>query len=196
MESLFQSLGMSFTWSKFLPYIFMVLLGALAALFFYRKTSLKPLVKKSLAVLVFLLPLGLYFALNPIYEGDFNRDGASLSIRNAKTAEIQDGLLVIAIPGCPYCLESIGEMKKMKKANPKLAIHFMVTGSNDPRNLIQYKEEAKGNFPIGLLENTIALLSETGDNFPTFIRIKDGQAVEAWTNNDFGVRAKDKVLGQ
>jgi glutaredoxin len=143
--------------------------------------------------LLLLAPFGVYFAVNPIYQGDFSQNGKDLKIRNAKTTSIDNGLLVLTIPGCPYCFESVQSLKYLKSRNPELKIQFAVTGTDDKSYLEGYKKEVNGSFDVVLYEKARTLVSETGGQFPTFVMIKNGKAIYSWTNDEFGVRAKDKL---
>ncbi|MFA7273167.1 MAG: hypothetical protein WC044_04825 [Crocinitomicaceae bacterium] len=194
MEKILLNLGLSFTLSKLLPYLTMVVIGVLLLRWALRSNRIQNKIAKiSIGVLLLLLPFGVYFALNPIYQGDFSTNGKKIMVLNSKTILMKDGLLVLAIPGCPYCFESIAALKEMKKHDPSLKIQFAVTGTEDKSTIEPYVKEADGKFKVVLMENTKALVGETGGKFPTFIMVNKGKAVYAWTNDQFGVRAKDRV---
>ncbi len=194
MEDLFLNLGMSHTISKTIPYLLSILVGLYLARIIFKSQRVKNKIAKLIvAILAFIVPFGIYFAFNPIYEGDFSEDGKEIKIRNATTTSVKNGLLVLTIPGCPYCFESISSLKQMKNRNPELNIIFAVTGSKDTLVLKDYRKEVGGVFPVQLLPNSIALSSEIGSKFPAFIMVKNGSAIYSWSNDQFGVRAKDRV---
>jgi|TARA_R110000737_G_scaffold345097_1_gene373181 glutaredoxin len=194
MENLFLNWGWSHTMSKLTPYLLLVILGILLMRFILKSSRIKNKIAKiSVAVLLLLAPFGVYFAVNPIYQGDFSQNGKDLKIRNAKTTSIDNGLLVLTIPGCPYCFESVQSLKYLKSRNPELKIQFAVTGTDDKSYLEGYKKEVNGSFDVVLYEKARTLVSETGGQFPTFVMIKNGKAIYSWTNDEFGVRAKDKL---
>jgi hypothetical protein len=194
MENLLLNWGWSHTLSKLTPYLMMIVLGVFFMRFILKSNRFtNRVIKIILGILVLLLPFGAYFAINPIYQGDFSQNGKKMEIRNAKTSAMRDGLLVLTIPGCPYCFESIESLKLLKKRNPNFNIQFAVTGTSEEAYLKDYSKEVNNAFDVVLYENAVTLVQETGGEFPTFVMIKDGKAEYAWTNDQFGVRAKDRL---
>ena len=194
MEELLLNVGFSHTLSKVTPYLIVILLGILMMRFIFGSFFLKnKTVKWAVAFLLLLAPFFGYFAVNPIYEGDFSQNGKQIKVRNVITTKIENGLLVLTIPGCPYCFESIASLKQLKKRNPDLKILLAVTATEDENDLMEYKKEVNGAFRVELMTNTIALVAETGGFFPSFVLVNDGIADYVWTNDQFGVRAKDRV---
>ena len=194
MEELLLNLGFSHTLSKVTPYLFAILFGIMFMRQVCKSSYLKNIIAKwIIAILVLLLPFAGYFSVNPIYEGDFSQNGKEIKIRNAKTTELKNGLLVLTIPGCPYCFESIPSLKQLKKRNPKLNITFVVTGADDKSVMKDYLKEVNGAFQVELMPNSIALVREAGEFFPAFVMVKNGTANYVWTNDQFGVRAKDRL---
>ncbi len=193
MEDFLLRIGLSHTWSKALPYLIVILFGLFLARLVYRRFRSNKKTGIALSLFFLIVPFIAYFAVNPIYQGDFGKNGREQSFRNAKTTLFHDGLLVIAIPGCPFCMESIEGLKQMKKRRPKLKIEFTVIGTSDKKLLKGYKKAIDGKFKLTKLHNETAFTENTGNSFPTFVLIKKGKAVFSWSNNDFGVRAKDAI---
>lgn len=191
MEKMLLNLGLSFTAAKVLPYLFFTAIGVVMAYMVFKR-NLKPALKWPLVVLLAAVPFLLYFAINPIYQGDFSNQPKEIKLRNSYTTRIMDGLLVMAIPGCPYCLEATEVLKQMKDQNPKLNIHFMVIG--DTLNLAPYRDLSEGKFQVVSLENPPLFTANVGSSFPTFIKVQNGTALKYWTNNEFGVGAKDELI--
>ena len=193
MEASLLDWGFSHTWSKIIPYVLVILFGCFLAYLVYRRFSSNKKMAITLGLFFVITPFIAYFAVNPIYEDDFSVTGSQLDLKNTTTEALGDGLLVLAIPGCPYCLEAIDGLKAMKKKNKQLRIEFAVIGTFSEDGLAKYKEASAGKFPVVALENEQAFTNFTGHNFPTFVMIEKGKAVHFWTNNQFGVRAKDRV---
>lgn len=104
----------------------------------------------------------------------------------------ENHLTVITIPNCPFCHESISTLKKIKSRIPDLTIDFIVCTS-DSTSLEWYEEESKGELNMLIAKNKEELVSLSKEKFPTFV-INDGnEIVRSWSNNSFGVRAKDWV---
>lgn len=193
MEDFLLGVGLSHSLSKVLPYILVVLLGVFLARMVYGRFRSNKKTGIVLSIFFLIAPFIAYFAVNPIYQGDFGKNGREQSFRNAKTTMFHDGLLVLAIPGCPFCMESIEGLKQMKKRRPELKIEFSVFGTSDKELLKGYKKAIDGKFKLTTLRNETAFTANTGNSFPTFVMIKKGKAVYSWSNNDFGVRAKDEI---
>ena len=186
---LLDTLGFSWIWSKLFPYLLFPFLGFLIWLLFRKRIARKGL-RYALLVVLITLPFGIYFAVSPIYEGDFSNDSVKVKL----LPELKSGgtkLTVIAIPGCPFCMESIERMKAFKKRNPKLAIEYRVC-SKDPDALVLYKDVADGAFPIVLAENTEQVVDLAGEAFPAFV-LTDGNTAKRWSNRTFGLAAMDEV---
>ncbi len=182
--------GFSWTMSKLLPYITLVIEGILLAYLFAKGFKLKTKVAKMLVLLVlFAAPFTTGFVLNPIYEGDFSSEGSAAVSDKVKLDEKYD-LLVITIPGCPYCLASIEQLKIIKKRTPNAHILFSVC-SKEKRDLELYRTLIDGKFDIALAADVEASVKLAEGHFPTFVQIKKGLPVQKWSNDQFGAGAMD-----
>lgn len=186
------NLGTSWTLSKTIPYILNIVLGVLLALTLYKSISLKKGLKITFSLLLLLLPFGISFALHPIYQGDFSKNGKVLNQKSYNENTIKNGLMVITIPNCPYCYEAIGRLKTLAKRNPNLKIEFVVC-SSDSNSLTTYKEEIDGLFKIRLAKNRNELARVAGGSFPAFVQVKNSKQIYKWSNSQFGVRALDLI---
>jgi hypothetical protein len=188
--------GFSWTMSKLLPYVTAVIEGLLLAYTFGKGFTFKPKIVKILAVLLlFGLPFTMAFVLHPIYEGDFSSEGTEVKSSTLKTDEKYD-LLIVTIPDCPFCLESIFRLKQIKKRNPSVKMLFSVCTTNKQK-LSLYKELIAGDFDIALAEDIDASVKlATGPDgvghFPTFVQVKKGLPVYKWSNDQFGAGAMDE----
>lgn len=195
MESFFLNLGLSYTWSKALPYLIMITLGVFIGIFLFKRS--KSLVMKIVSILIIGAPFGIYFAFVPIYEGDFS-NGSKIIQHSTETAELPKGtLVVVSMPGCRFCKESILYFKEIKKRHNDINIEYVVT-SSDSTHLQFYEEISNGTFPVRLAENPEAIhklaVDENGvARFPTFVLVQEN-SLTTWTNKTFGVVALDKVL--
>ena len=146
MENFFLNMGFSWTLSKSLPFILMLLLGIL--LVFLIRRRLKKRWMRNTSFVLLILPFVIYFVVNPIYEGDFSND---FRVESSETShkEIERGTLsVITIPGCPFCLQSIATLKVMKdRADSKKDINFIVCSQEDS-DMKKYIEESKGELNV------------------------------------------------
>ena len=72
MEDFLLNLGFSWTLSKVLSYILFLIVGIILFLMFRKRVRSR--VGKMLLSLIIVVPFAIYFAINPIYEGDFSND--------------------------------------------------------------------------------------------------------------------------
>jgi hypothetical protein len=181
--------GFSWTWSKLFPYILFPLLGLIFWLLI-RKHLKKRWLRGTVLLLFLAIPFGVYFILYPIYEGDFSNRSEKVAL----TSELKEGkmrLVVITIPGCPFCMESIGRMKDFKRRNPAANIEYRVC-STDPSALAVYRELSGGAFPVILAENPKQMAATAQSAFPAFV-FTNGESGLRWSNDHFGVVALDEV---
>ena len=191
IEDFFQRIGISWTLSKSLPYLFLVLFGTIIALLISKKVVTKNM-KRILFLLILPLPFIIGFALHPIYEGDFSKNGVELIASDYQENTIEEGLMVITIPNCPYCYESIAKIKKLALRNPKLKIEYIVC-SSDSNDILTYQAEIEGLFNIHLAKNKKKLAKIADLSFPAFVQVKNNKQVYKWSNSQFGVRAMDVI---
>ena len=191
IENVALDLGLSWTFSKLLPYGITIACGVL--LFFQiKKISFnRSLLKSILLLIAFALPFTIGFAFHPIYEGDFSSEGEIVKKNTSPSEFKNDGLTVTTIPECPFCFGSIEKLKKIQKRNPKLKIDFIVCAKNI-KYLKKYKNEINGAFSIRMAENADSLAITSGLRFPTFFLIKNKKPVYKWSNDQFGVCAIDE----
>lgn len=191
IELLLINTGFSWTFSKIFPYALLILFGIILCIE-SRKGIVRKWVKNSIGTLSFIVPFGLGFSVNPIYEGDFSKQGTSI-VKNASPADFKkDGLMVITIPNCPFCFGSIQKLKLIKRRQPALEIDFVVC-ANNKEYLQKYKKEINGSFPIRIADNADSLVFTANFRFPAFVLVKNKKPNYVWSNDQFGVRAIDEM---
>jgi hypothetical protein len=175
------------TLSKITPYILTLLGGIFLAIIFPKSNRKIGWLK----YLIWILPFGIYFALNPIYEGDFSNNYRTEKSTPLTANLHPNELFVITIPGCPYCFESIAMLKKMKQRNPKLKINFLVC-SKDKNSLIPYAKEIDHSFETTITNEPEKWAKLVHNKFPSYVRLKN-RKLQIWSNDSFGCMAKDEV---
>lgn len=184
--------GVSWTLSKMIPYITLLLLGFLIARWLKRWVIFKlPYVRRIVFFSALLIPFIVGFAMNPIYEGDFSQEGTEITDFKKLSDFKNSHLTVIAIPGCPFCFESIEKLKVLKDRNPKMKIKFVVCTKT--ASLSEYSKEAGAAAVVMKAKNPETLSDLADGRFPTFIMVKSGKPVYKWSNDQFGARALDKL---
>ncbi len=185
--------GLSWTMSKMLPYIFMVLIGLIIVLLLKKRlTKLGFILRLLIKLTIVLIPFVVYFAIAPIYQGDFSNN--SIEIEKIKDYSELKGkkLVVLTIPGCPYCYEALGRMKKLKERVPNIEIEYLVCHP-DEETTTWYKDEAGKDVEVKLAVNPDAMAQLAVGSFPTFVLIEEDQKLRTWSNDNFGVSAMDEL---
>ncbi len=185
--------GLSWTMSKMLPYIFMVLIGLIIVLLLKKRlTKLGFILRLLIKLTIVLIPFVVYFAIAPIYQGDFSNN--SIEIEKIKDYSELKGkkLVVLTIPGCPYCYEALGRMKKLKERVPNIEIEYLVCHP-DEETTTWYKDEAGKDVEVKLAVNPDAMAQLAVGSFPTFVLVEEDQKLRTWSNDNFGVSAMDEL---
>lgn len=184
--------GFSWTMSKLLPYLTLAIGGILLAYSFSKGFKIKSRIAKLLVGLVlFAAPFAIGFAMHPIFEGDFSSEGTEVKESTVKVDEKYD-LLIITIPDCPFCLESITRLKLIKKRNPSIKMLFSVC-TRDQQKMSLYKELIAGDFDIELAKDPEGAINLAEGSFPAFVQLKKGLPIYKWSNDQFGAGAIDAM---
>jgi thioredoxin-related protein len=193
MESYFLNAGLSWTMSKVLPYFIMILVGIV--LWIIAKKLLKSLnkfLRWALLLVIFLMPFGIYFSISPIYEGDFSNNAIEVMRSDANAELTGKKLVVITIPGCPFCLQAIDQLLVMKKRVPNIEIEYIVC-SSDSTTVDWYKENAGDDITVRLAVNSEEMAKIAQHAFPTFVLVDNNHPIKTWSNDSFGVFARDEI---
>ncbi|WP_341901749.1 hypothetical protein [Fluviicola taffensis] len=193
-ESSLLDSGFSWTMSKLLPYLTLAIGGILLVYSFIKGFKIKSrIVKLVVGLVLFATPFAVGFVLHPIYQGDFSSEGTEVKESTVKVDEKYD-LLIVTIPNCPYCLESITRLKLIKKRNPNIKMLFSVCAEEEQR-LSLYRELIAGDFDIALAKDIEASVKLAEGHFPTFVKLKKGLPTYKWSNDQFGAGAIDELEG-
>jgi hypothetical protein len=193
IELISLNFGLSWTFSKILPYFILFLCGVFIFIQFI-KINFNKFLKLIIGFIILILPFLIGFVLNPIYEGDFSKQGTSVKSNLSPTDFKNDGLMVVTIPDCPFCFGAIEKLKIIKRRNPKLKIDFVVCSTNK-QYIKNYIKEINGAFSIRLANNPEDLAKTSGFKFPTFFKVEKKKPTYKWSNDQFGVRAIDDFEG-
>jgi hypothetical protein len=188
----------SWTIAKIAPYLLLVIFGILMVrwfskfllykIFSNRLKFLRPIV----FVIITAVPFIIGFILNPIYEGDFSKQGTEIQNHNSISDFTKADLAVITIPGCPYCYHSISKLRQLKARNPEMRIKFIVCTSNT-EDLKDYIAEGGKDIVVSKTNNSETLSKMAEGKFPTFVMIKNNKATYRWSNDQFGCLAMDEL---
>jgi glutaredoxin len=198
LEIFFSSLGLSWTLSKLLPYVIFIGLGLIAAFIFLKKSKVKKKLRWFISLIILVLPFAFYFIFSPIYQGDFSNKSFRISTPGSFPKAKQ--LTVYVLSNCPYCIQATTMLKNMVFHNKRIHLEIKVIG-NHINDKIKYQRLINQMGDVSLYKKGDSLVREpikamlklTKGEFPTYVISENGQAVKAWHNDRFGVRAMDEI---
>ena len=190
VEYFLLDIGTSWTFSKLIPYFIFLIIGGLVCYFLKNKRIKINWLNQLKNVVIVFIPVSIYFAFYPIYEGDiFN-----LGIKAKSTIELnsEKTLSIVVLPDCPFCLETIPLVKKLKARNPKIKIEYIIASRpNEIPHGIADKIPKNCNFR---LESDLQKLGQiTHGAFPTYITSNNKSIVRLWRSEHFGTKALDEI---
>lgn len=198
MQNALLTQGFSWVLSYLFPW-FLILLFSLASsrsLF----VSLKGKLRIWLPMVAFILLPGLFFAMNPIYEGDFNKSGKPKALtENQILSDVLrfdpdfDGLVCVASPNCPYCVEAV--KTKIYRIFQRAKIDALVyLGIGDEQVAAVFREKAQApEIPVVLNTAPDDGLDIDENVIPVFLYIRKGEIVHLWRNEQLGFPALDWI---
>lgn len=190
-------IGLSFTFSKILPYMLQFFAVCMIIFNVYRQylegASLS--LRRLVSILILFGGSGIAFAFHPIYEGDFSHQYREIRLSGQNADIFQDGLTMIALPGCGFCYEKLEEMKQVKQIYPKLQMHILVI-NQDELAVEEYRERSEGLLDVALFPKGTLLRNIITDGYPNLIYKSSGanNVLINWTNSGFGSASWDYVL--
>ena len=192
MEVLLNNIGFSFTLSKFIPYVLMILLGLLLVKMIFKKiASLKLLFRILILSVLLLLPFCIYFAIHPIYEGDLSNEGRE--IKEVLNLPKDKDLLIIVLADCPYCIESVKTTKILIDKEKKIKVEYVIV-NGEKQDSIKFSRMLKGMATCSLIKNSLPIQQTIQGSFPSFILVVNNKPKKVWSNNTFSVRAWDEII--
>ena len=191
IETFFLDFGLSWSISKMLPYVICVLLGLCFVLLFRRIAFRNRWLNRIGSFILFALPFSIYFALYPIYEGDFSNQGSKPTSRiqfpSSKT------FTVVVLPDCPYCFQSISLIDKLKSRNPSMPINYWVVSSDTLPPKTGILSKIPYEYEVFQRHDVIEMSKLVLGTFPCFVLSDNGKVQKVWNNNQFGVLALDEI---
>jgi thiol-disulfide isomerase/thioredoxin len=189
-ETIFVNLGFSWTSAKLIPYLMMAILGFTLVYTFHKKIQHR--IKKWISMsLLCLLPFGTYFAVYPIYQGDF----VNVHFQPKQLGKFPSKLTLnmVVLPSCPYCHETIQLMNHLKESYPNLHIRYVVVAESK-QTMQAFRSKLNQQIDIQLSEEPKDWIIMAQGGFPCMILSENKKIIYAWENGNFGVRAIDDIL--
>jgi hypothetical protein len=188
------NMGLSYTLGKVVAYLIFPLLGFLIWMIIQKQIKRKVLRISALIVLCLGFFVG-YFLQHPIYEGDFSNNSSPVVLKSELDDLKTDKLVVISIPNCPFCQESIFRMRAFKQRHPKVKIEYRVCVNDSLAQdaVALYRKMTGNTIPVSKAINEKELANVADMAFPTFVLVTQSRKVK-WSNDHFGVGAMDEVV--
>lgn len=185
-------LGLSWTASKLVPYVFFGILGLVLSFLFRKKLrSSRKVIKLMGHFILLILPFACYFAWSPIYEGDFSNTFRTAQVEKIQQEREGKQFVVIAIPFCKYCKGAMTRIEKMVEREPNLKVEVVVC-TQDSTKLNWYRSFLSNKISITQVKYPILYRRLVGNQFPTFALVEKEQ-IKVWSYDNFGVRAMDFI---
>jgi hypothetical protein len=185
LEIFLSDLGFSFTLARMLPYLAMVGIGGVLAGLILKYSKMNGWKLWTVVLLVLVHPFTIYFALFPIYQGDL----MDLSYTQSSKVIFPESktLIVVALPGCQYCVESTQQMKYIRKHTDIQMAYWVI--SNDQSDLKFFSNRVGRGVLCQFATDIPGVMRLTQGSFPTYLLVENGKLIKAWHNDTFGVRA-------
>jgi hypothetical protein len=191
IEVFFLSNNFSWVAAKLGPYVYFLVLGLLFSLLVVWKFKFKGHVRVLFLISLPLVTLSLYFSFYPIFQGDFSHEKVIFP-RNESMIELKENrLVVLSLPGCPYCLESMERMRIVKQRHPEITIEYKVC-HGDSAAIRWFQGKGKDDFEYSLASDVKMTSRLAAGLYPTYV-LANRSSVTVWSVEQFGMSAIDEV---
>lgn len=191
IETFFLSNNFSWVAAKWGPYVYFLVLGLLFSLLVVWKFKFKGHIRILFLISIPLVTLSLYFSFYPIFQGDFSNEKVVFP-RNASMIELKENrLIVLSLPGCPYCLESMERMRMVKQRHPEITIEYKVC-HGDSSAIRWFKNKGKNDFDYSLASDVKMTSKLAAGLYPTYV-LTNRSSLTVWSVEQFGMAAIDEV---
>jgi hypothetical protein len=186
IESFFLDLNFSWTLSKISPLLMIIVFSIF--IFWILKKLFPFKIRLFIGVFIFITLTTCYFYVFPVYKGDLYDLGDQPKTKIK--LPINKRLIVFALPGCPYCHESVKYLQRLIERNSNIELEIWITGEQKDlfyNSIISDRVKIKANIDS---DETFYI---TNGVFPTFAITKNGKLEKRWSNQSFGTRALDEI---
>lgn len=193
-----------FSWmfSYIAPRLVFLLLSVGWLTVFLSLISLNTKAKTGIGVLCIGAAIGGFLIMNPPYIADWQKYGQDLTgiyndndVEHAlQTSEPDfDGLVMLALPNCPYCFMAYPQLERLKHRDHELDVAVFVS-AKDSFGVHFFEEKiGKSEIPVYLLSDRDQATELSNGKFPTFLYLKDGKLIHRWSSDQFGYPALDWI---
>ncbi len=100
-------------------------------------------------------------------------------------------LVILSLPGCPYCLESMERMRIVKQRHPNLIIEYKVC-HGDSASIQWFEKYGKKDFDYSIASNVEMTSKLAQGLYPTYV-LPNKTFLKVWSVEQFGMSAIDEV---
>jgi hypothetical protein len=144
---------------------------------------------------------GIYFARNPIYQGDYAKKGTEMNLAdNSLVKEITainpdfDGIVCIAAVWCPFCKEATRQrLKIMKNRKPDLDVAVYLADKDSTAIDYFIQETGADNLQYFQVQDSSGMVALSHGAYPTFVYIKNKKVIHKWRNDQMGYPTLDWI---
>jgi hypothetical protein len=191
IEVFFLSNNFSWVAAKLGPYVYFLVLGLLFSLIVVWKLKFKGHVRILFLISLPLVTFSLYFSFYPIFQGDFSNEKKVFK-RNESMIELKENrLIILSLPGCPYCLESMERMRIVKQRHPEITIEYKLC-HGDSSAIKWFQNKGKNDFDYSLASDVKMTSKLAAGLYPTYI-LTNKSSLKVWSVEQFGMAAIDEV---
>lgn len=184
------------------PRILIVMFSAISLVAALPLIKLGRVGKVIVSVLILGACVGGYLSINLPYINDWMRTGTVVQYE-AEMSEIRaqlllenpdhEGIIMLALPSCPYCIEQFKTLKRLKLRNPNMDVSVFVA-CKDSAGLETFNHHVDDSeIPTFRIGNQQEVSELSNGRFPSFLYFREGKIVYRWSNGQFGYPALDWV---
>ncbi len=196
-----EALGFGWMNSYLFPRLLLILFTSVLIAAIFPSLKLPKVRKTVVGVLIGVVCVGGYLAINPPYVNDWFRTGTDMlgvadenPIGNFLNRETNfDGLVCLALPDCPYCVEAIPNLEMLQERNPNVEIVVFVFAKDSTGVQSFNRHIGETDIPIYLVPSPKESIELCGGQFPTYLYFRNGKIIHRWFNSEFGYPALDWI---
>jgi len=153
------------------------------------------------ALVLFGLSIGGYLLVNTPYI-EWIKKGTDMTSESASNPIEEylnqsqpnfDGVICLALPGCPHCEVAIPKLALMQKRVPEIDVIVFVFTKDSSRVKSFQEDTGVDVLPFLAVPDPNNSIKLCEGKFPTFLYFKHGKVVHRWFNWQFGYPACDWV---
>jgi hypothetical protein len=184
--------GFSWTFSSLLPYFIAVAFIIGMAVSFGRLITQHRLHQRLIGIVLALVFGGVGFAMNPIYEGDFNNNMHEIQL-NGNSELFPEGIAMVALPGCKFCYGQIPTLLTLQKRNPDVPITVLFSIA-EPLSMEDYREQLGEGIQVVAASNPKLVSEIVNGKFPSYIYFSASSTqVYKWSLDGLGAVGLDHL---